>query len=532
MPYPNEEKVIHLVEMKGITKSFDGFRANDSIDFEVRQGDIHSLLGENGAGKTTLMKILYGLLRPDSGEIFIKGEKTNIASPRDAISLGIGMVHQHFMLIQQHTVLENIILGISAFSQPTNEKARERDIGFQIIPRLKGILDLHRKEHVEKITEIANKYGLQINLQAKIWQLSVGERQRVEIIKALYRGARLLILDEPSSNLTPKENENLFLILRSMAASGISVVLITHNLHESIMISNRITVLRGGKKIGTLTKEQFNDNVLAKMVVGREISYARVEPLSHSGKGILRLENIFAKNDLGAVAVKGISLTATAGEILGIAGVEGNGQRELIEVIMGLRNADQGSIWINGKDATRLSTREILSSGLAYIPQDRIGEGLVADFNIWENILLDRYSEPRFSDKFLIREREAVENTESLINEYDIRCPGPKSKARTLSGGNAQRVIIARELSKNPAVIIANQPTRGLDIASTEFVLNRLLDHRKRGCAILFSSTELDQLLRVSDRIAVIYGGRIQGVVRPKEADLQKIGLLMLGKNS
>ena len=519
-----------LVEMKGITKSFDSFRANDTVDLEVRCGEIHSLLGENGAGKTTLMKILYGLLKPDSGDIFVEGKKAKITSPRTAISLGIGMVHQHFMLIQQHTVLENIMLGISESSPGKIRGTAQGNNGSQIFSKLKNMLDLHAREHAEKIKEIANKYGLQINLEAKIWQLSVGERQRVEITKALYRGAKLLILDEPGSNLTPKENENLFMILGSMVKSRIAVVLITHNLHESMMISNRITVLRGGRKIGTLTREQFNDNVLAKMVVGREISYAQLEPLIQTGNEVLRLENTSAKNDLGILAVKDVSLTVHSGEILGIAGVEGNGQRELIEVIMGLRKAEQGSKWISGKDITRLPTKEILASGVAYIPQDRNAEGLVADFNIWENILLDRYSEANFSDKFLIRKRAVVENTESLINEYDIRCRGSESKARTLSGGNAQRVIIARELSKNPSVIIANQPTRGLDIASTEFVLNRLTDHRKRACAIIVSSTELDQLLRISDRIAVMYGGQIQGIVHPKETDIQTIGLLMLGK--
>jgi simple sugar transport system ATP-binding protein len=529
LPSNHEEKSV-LLEMKGITKNFNGFTANDHVDFDVRYGEIHSLLGENGAGKTTLMKILYGLLRPDFGEIFIRGALTKMKSPRDAIQMGIGMVHQHFMLISQHTVLENIILGISVapLGSRGNPEVRENKVT-SILRNLKEAISMHSHEHANQIIELAKKYNLRINLSAKIWQLSVGERQRVEIIKALYRGAKLLILDEPTSNLTPKENENLFLVLRTMVESGISLVLITHNLHEAMSISDRVTVLRDGKRIATLDRSQLSEETLARLVVAREIVYAKAAHVPVGARQRLRLENIWAKNDLRTTAVKAVSLDVHEAEILGIAGVEGNGQRELIEVVMGLREAEQGHILINGIDVSGHRTSEILGKGVSYIPQDRNAEGLVGDFDISENLILDQYNTTAFSDKFFIRAKKTQEYARSLISEYDIRSRGPQTKAQTLSGGNAQRVIIARELSRNPVVIIANQPTRGLDIASTEFVLNKLTEHRQRGCAVLFSSTELDQLLRVSDRIAVMYEGKIQGLVKPKETEIEQIGLLMLG---
>lgn len=528
-----DDKVgIPLIQMKGITKKFGEFVANDNIDFNVRKREIHSLLGENGAGKTTLMKSLYGLLRPDSGDIYVEGKKVQLNSSRDAIKAGIGMVHQHFMLISQLTVLENIILGMHNPSMPyskdeVKEKRKWRN-PFQVIEQL----NLHKREHTKKIEKVANSYNLQINLNAKIWQLSVGERQRVEIIKAVYREARLLILDEPSSNLTPNEYQKLFLVLQTMVKDGISIVLITHNLQEAMSISDRITVLRSGRLIGTLTREEYSQQKLTHMVVGKEVSYARITAtttLNDNDKTLLILDKIHAENDSGLAAVRDISLSVSAGEILGIAGIEGNGQRELVEVIMGLRNAKGGHISINDVDTTKLNTGEIIKKGVAYIPQDRNLEGLVGEFSIWENLILDRYNESFFSGKLLIRVKECLQNASFLINEYNIKCQGPYSKAQTLSGGNAQRVVIARELSKNPILIVANQPTRGLDIASTEFVLNKLAEYRNRGCAVLFLSTELDQLLRISDRIAVIYEGQIQGIVLPAETDLQRIGSLMLG---
>ena len=515
---------LFLVKMKEITKTFDGLTANDHIDFDVRYGEIHTLLGENGAGKTTLMKILYGLLRPDSGEIFIEGKKIQLRSPRDAIQLGVGMVHQHFMLVSQHTVLENIILGISGLTAKTAENKN-----MNVVQKLVNGISLHSTEHAERITEIADKYNLKINLSAKIWQLSVGERQRVEIIKVLYRGAKLLILDEPTSNLTPQENENLFSALRTLVKNGVSIVLITHRLHEAITMSDRVTVLRNGKHVATVNRSQLSEGMLARMMVGREIVYAKVAQQPTSTKSLFRVENIWAKNDLGIVAVKGVSFDVNEAEIIGIAGVEGNGQRELVEVILGLRKAERGHVFIKGDEITRKSTKEILGKGVAYIPQDRNAEGLVGVFDIWENLILDQYNEPSFSDRFFIDAKKVKEHARSLIEEYDIKCRGPDTKAQTLSGGNAQRVIVARELCRNPIFILANQPTRGLDIASTEFVLNKLTEHRKRGCAVLVLITELDELIRVSDRIVVMYQGMVQGIIRPTETDKEQIGLLMLG---
>ena len=338
-----------------------------------------------------------------------------------------------------------------------------------------------------------------------------------------------MILDEPTANLTPQENEHLYSALQTLVKNGVSVVLITHRLHEAITMSDRITVLRSGKHVATLDKSQLSEAKLAQMIVGREMVYAKVAHQPTSTKPLCRVENIWAKNDLGIDAVKGVSLAVNEAEIVGIAGVAGNGQRELAEVILGLRKAERGHVFIKGDEITRKSTSEILGKGVAYIPQDRYAEGLVGVFDIWENLILDQYNEPSFSDRFFIDSKKVKEHARSLINEYDIKCRGPDTKAQTLSGGNAQRVIVARELSKSPIVIVANQPTRGLDIASTEFVLNKLTDHRKRGCAVLVILTELDELLRVSDRIVVMYQGMVQGIVRPTETDKEQIGLLMLG---
>ena len=512
------------VKMKGITKTFDNLIANDHIDFDVRDGEIHALLGENGAGKTTLMKILYGLLSLDSGEIFVEGKKVRFRSPRDAIQLGVGMVHQHFMLVSQHTVLENIILGISGLPAKTTETKN-----MNVLKKLKNRISLHSAKHTELISEISDKYNLKINLAAKIWQLSVGERQRVEIIKVLYRGAKLLILDEPTSNLTPQENENLFSALKTLVKDGVSVVLITHRLNEAMTMSDRITVLRSGKHIATLDKDQLSKAKLAQMIVGKEITYANVAHQPTSTKPICRLENIWAKNDLGINAVKGFSLAVNEAEIVGIAGVEGNGQGELVEVILGLRKAEQGHVFFKGDEITRKSTDQILGKGVSYIPQDRNTEGLVGVFDIWENMILDRYNEPSFSNRFFIDAKKAKERARSLIDEYAIKCHGPSTKVQTLSGGNAQRVVVARELDRNPSLIVANQPTRGLDVASTEFVLNKLANHRKQGCAALVVLTELDEIIRISDRIVVMYHGMVQGIVRPTKTDKEQIGLLMLG---
>jgi len=500
----DEHKV--AVKMVGIVKRFPGVIANDHIDFEVHVGEVHALLGENGAGKTTLMNILYGLYKPDEGEIYVWGRKVKIHSPRDAIRLGIGMVHQHFMLIPNFTVAENIVLGTK-------------------LPRA-PLLDI--KEAYRRIEELSKKYGLKVDPKAYIWQLSVGEQQRVEILKLLYRNARILILDEPTSVLTPSETVELFKALRRMANEGRAVIFITHKLKEVFAVADRVTVLRRGKRIATLPVSQTNERELARMMVGREVFLTIPRTPVKPGKEVLIVENVLAMGDKGLPALKGVSLRVREGEIVGVAGVAGNGQKELVEVIIGLRKVVKGKIIINGIDVTNKSPEFIQKLGVAYIPENRM-RGVIPDLPILKNLIIGMHKEPPIAQRLTINFKNAQNFARKLIREYNIVAPSEFTPVKYLSGGNIQRLVLARELSRKPKLLIAEQPTRGLDIGATEYVRKKILEQRNRGCGILLISEDLDEIVSMSDRIIVMYEGSIVGELSAKEADLETLGLLMSG---
>jgi len=495
-----------IVSMRGIVKRFPGVVANDHIDLEVKAGEIHALLGENGAGKTTLMNILYGIYRPDEGEIYVRGRKVTISSPKDAIQLGMGMVHQHFMLVYPHTVAENIALGLSTSS-----------------------LLFPLREIEKKVAELSQRYGLKVDPKARIWQLSVGEQQRVEIIKALYRGAQILILDEPTSVLTPSETQDLFTILRRMAQEEKAIIFITHKLDEVTAVSDRVTVLREGKVVKTVETPSTDKPNLARMMVGREVIFRLDRKPLTKGQVILEVRNLNATNDKGLPALKNISLTAREGEILGIAGVAGNGQRELIEVIAGLRKADSGSVLILGKEATNLSPREIDRIGVSHVPEERIRMGLVPNMTIAENLILKRYNTQPYCNRLLLNTDNITQNAQKLITKYDIITPSSQTPAKLLSGGNIQRLILARETSEQPKLILAAHPTYGLDVGATEQIRKLLLQQREKGAAILLISEDLEEIMTLSDRIAVIYEGQIMGTMTADTAKIEDIGLMMTG---
>lgn len=494
-----------VVEMRGIVKTFPGVVANDHIDFEVRAREIHALLGENGAGKTTLMNILFGIYQPDEGEIYVKGKRVEIRSPRDAMHLGIGMVHQHFMLVEKHTVAENIALGFATkFFFPTEEIAR-------------------------KIRDFSEKYGLTVDPNAYIWQLSAGEQQRVEIIKALYRGADILILDEPTSVLTPKETKELFSILKRMREEGKAIIFITHKLDEVFAISDRVTVLRKGKVIGKLKTAETNKKELARLMVGREVLFRLEREPVQKGKVVLEVIDLHALNDKGLPALKGVSFTIAEGEILGLAGVAGNGQKELVEVITGLRKAERGNVLIRGVNVTNASPRRISELGVAHIPEKRLKHGLVPNMSVAENLILKRYYKQPYCNKLFIDKKKVLKDAEKLIDEFNIMTPNPITPAKLLSGGNIQRLILARELAGSPEVIIAAHPTYGLDVGATEYIRKILLKERKRGSAILLVSEDLEEIMELSDRIAVMFEGEIMGILPTEKANLEDIGLMMAG---
>ncbi|MGC8817183.1 MAG: ABC transporter ATP-binding protein [Candidatus Hadarchaeum sp.] len=502
--------------MRGITKRFPGVLANDHVDFEIRSGEIHALLGENGAGKTTLMNILYGLYQPDEGQILIRGKPVTIRSPKDAIELGIGMIHQHFMLVDPLTVTENVVLGLRSSKEP--------------------LLDLDVAE--KRIIELSKKYGLKVDPKAKIEQLSVGERQRVEIIKALYRGAQILILDEPTAVLTPPEVKELMKMMKKMAKEGLAVIpFITHKLPEVMEVSDRVTVLRRGKVVATIPTKRTNKGDLAKKMVGRQICFGVKRKKVKPGKVVLSVEDLEALNDKGLPALRKVSFEIREREILGIAGVSGNGQRELAEVITGLRKATGGKVIILGQDVTNKTPKEITSLGVGHIPEDRVGTGLVMNFTVAENLILGSQSEPPFVNrwflpfnvKWFLDKKEINRYADQLIKEYDIKTPSRDTPARNLSGGNLQKLILARELSRKPKLLIANQPTRGLDVGATEFIQSKLEEQKEKGTAILLISEDLDEIMCLSDRIAVIYEGQIVGIVPAEKAKIKDIGLMMAG---
>ena len=497
-----------ILELRGITKRFPGVLANDSIDLTLNKGEIHALLGENGAGKSTLMNILYGLYDPDEGEIFVNGEEINVTSPRDAIASGIGMVHQHFMLIPVFTVTENVMLGDET-------------------TRLGGFLD--RKTPANRIREISNEYSLEVNPDSYVRDLPVGVQQRVEIIKLLYREADILILDEPTAVLTPQEVDELFTIMRSLVDSGKSIIFITHKLREVLTFADRITVIRGGKVIGTTTPKEANQNQLAAMMVGRDVLLDVDKKPAKVKDVVLVAEDLVVLDDLNKVAIKNISFDVRAGEILGIAGVQGNGQTEPVKAITGLSHPFSGKLMLLGQDITKANPRKITEIGSAHIPEDRQQDGLVLTATITDNLVLNTYYQYPFAKSVLVQENAILNNAEEIINNFDIRTPSSLIPVGTLSGGNQQKVIVGREFSRPIKFLVASQPTRGLDVGSIEYIHNRLLDKRDDGCAILLVSTELDEVLELSDRIAVMFEGKIVAIVDGDKAVKEKIGLLMAG---
>jgi len=497
-----------ILELERITKRFPGVLANDNISFSLEEGEIHGLLGENGAGKTTLMNILYGLYAPDEGEIRIRGERVQITSPGDAIQAEIGMVHQHFMLVPVFTVTENVMLG----DEPT---------------KYAGILD--RESTADRIRDISSSYGLEIDPNVLVSTLPVGVQQRVEIIKLLYREASILIFDEPTSVLTPKEADQLFRIMRSLAESGKSIIFITHKLREVLEVVDRITVIRQGKVIGTTTPEDTDKKMLASMMVGRDVVLEVEKSKAKPTELTLRAENLKVLDDRNILAVDGVSFDVLAGEILGIAGVQGNGQTELVEALTGLRHPLEGSIELLGTDITRATPRQITELGTAHIPEDRQREGLVLSFPLTDNMVLNTYYKHPFTKRAVLQEEEIRKNAESLIDVFDIRTPSPEVDVGTLSGGNQQKVIVARELSRPIKFLVAAQPTRGLDVGSIEYIHNRLIEKRDEGVAVMMVSTELDEIMALSDRIAVMYRGQIIDIIAIEDASKEKIGLLMAG---
>jgi ABC-type uncharacterized transport system ATPase subunit len=497
---------IQLVEMRNIVKRFPGVLANFKVSFDVRAGEVHALLGENGAGKSTLMRQLYGLYQPDEGEILIDGKPYVFRSPADAIRAGIGMIHQHFMLVPTLTVAQNVALGLRSSREP--------------------LLDLDRV--TKRIWELSEAYGLKVDPGAYVWQLSVGEQQRVEIMKALYRGASLIILDEPTAVLTPQEVKDLFATLRRMVQEGHSLVFISHKLYEVMDISDRVTVLRDGKVIGTRKTREVTRDELVKMMVGRELKELEPRPLK-PGPAMLKIEGLKTMGDRGAEALHGIDLEIRAGEILGLAGVSGNGQRELAECLAGMRKATAGRISIAGNDITNATLNQRIDAGMAYIPEERMRDGAIREFSVEENIYLHDHSSSQYTRGIFLDFPRMESHAIDLVNEYALKTPSLDTPLKNLSGGNIQKLIMARELSRSPKVLIAAQPTRGVDIGATEYIHQRLLAQREAGTAILLISEDLDEIRTLSDRIAVIYEGRIVGVVQRGQAAIEQIGLMMAG---
>jgi simple sugar transport system ATP-binding protein len=495
----------NVISMRGIVKRFPGVLANDQVDFELRRGEIHALLGENGAGKSTLMNILAGLYSADAGTIAVNGAPVIFHSPRGAIRAGIGMIHQHFMLVPSQTVTENILIGLPR-------------------PRFR----LRLAEYDRKVAELSARFGLRVDPSARIWQLSVGEQQRVEILKMLYRGADVLIMDEPTAVLAPQEIEGLFATLRAMAAEGKSIIFISHKLQEVMAIADRVTVLRRGRETAAgLPTQQTNKAELARLMVGREVLFRLDRPPSTPGEIVLSLEDLAAQNDRGLPALHGVTLQVRAGEIVGLAGVAGNGQRELAEVITGLRRCTSGQARLGGVVISNRAAREAIARGVAHVPEDRTHVGSAPSLSITDNLIMKSYRQPPIGRGWAIDSTAADRFAEQLKEAYQIRAPSLRTQARLLSGGNLQKLILAREIATQPACIVAMQPTQGLDVGAIETVHRLLLEQRAAGVAILLISEELDELLALSDRICVIYEGRIVGQV--DDGDMERLGLMMTG---
>ncbi|MFO7342672.1 MAG: ABC transporter ATP-binding protein [Bacillaceae bacterium] len=497
----------YAIEMLNIRKVFGNLVANDDITFQLKKGEIHALLGENGAGKSTLMNVLFGLYQPDGGEIRVHGKPVKITDPNVANDLGIGMVHQHFMLVDTFTVTENIVLG----KEPVH----------------RGTIDI--KSAREEILRLSKLYGLEVDPDAKIADISVGMQQRVEILKTLYRGADILIFDEPTAVLTPQEIAELMEIMKKLIGEGKSIILITHKLKEIMEVADRVTVIRRGKALKTLNVSETNPSELASLMVGRDVIFTTEKKPAEPKEEVLKIENLVVKDYRGVEKVKGLDLAVRRGEILGIAGVDGNGQTELIEAITGLRPVESGKIYLNGKDITNLPPRKITETGLGHIPQDRQKHGLVLSFSVGENIALQTYYKPPFSRRGFLKHKEIYRKAREIIEKYDVRTQSEYEPARSLSGGNQQKVIIGREMERDPDLLIASQPTRGLDVGAIEYIHRRLIEMRDSGKAVLLVSFELDEVMNVSDRIAVIFDGRILDIVDPKETNEEELGLLMAG---
>ncbi|GLC30770.1 ABC transporter ATP-binding protein [Clostridium omnivorum] len=496
-----------IIEMKGITKVFPGTVANDDVNFELLGGETHVLLGENGAGKTTLMNVLYGLYQAEKGDIFVKGQLVKIMSPNDAIALGIGMVHQHFMLVHNFTVAENIVLG----SEP------------------KQGLKLDMKKAIRNVEEISKKYGFNIDPNAVIEDISVGQQQKVEILKALYRGAEILILDEPTAVLTPQEIIELGVIIDNLKAEGKSVILITHKLKEVMSMSDRVTIVRRGKVTGTVKTKETSIDQLAELMVGRKVNLVVDKKTAKIGAAVLEVEGLVALDHRGLPAVNGIDLVVKRGEILGIAGVDGNGQSEFVEVLTGLRKAKEGKIVLNGKDILNKNPEEINNDGMGHIPEDRHKRGLILKYSLFENAILGIHKNKPFSKGIVMNYKAIREHCNKLIKEFDVRTPNDEVAASALSGGNQQKLIVAREISKDPELLIASQPTRGLDVGAIEYIHGRLVQERDNGKGVLLVSLELDEIMALSDRIAVMYDGKVVAVLDRKDATEHKLGILMAG---
>jgi general nucleoside transport system ATP-binding protein len=503
-----ERAMATVLELRGITKSFPGVLANDHINLTLNEGEIHALLGENGAGKTTLMNILYGLYKPDEGEILVRGQKVDIHGPTDAISNGIGMVHQHFMLIPVMTVTENVMLGI----EPTH-----------------NLFFLDKSKVAKRIHEISEKFGLEVDPDSYIKDLPVGIQQRVEIIKVLYRQANMLILDEPTAVLTPQEVEGLFKILQTLIDKGKSLIFITHKLKEVMAVADRITVLRGGRTVGTVSPKEVNPQKLASMMVGREVNLVVRKKPAQPKEPVLEIRDLYVRDERKNLVVNGISFDVRKGEVLGIAGVQGNGQTELVYALTGLVQAESGEINLIGKLLHKPSPRNILERGVAHVPEDRQKHGLVLSFPLYNNFVLCTYYLPPFARGISLEQNVILKNADDLIKQFDVRTPNAQVATSTLSGGNQQKVIIGREFSRPIQILIASQPTRGLDVGSIEYIHNRIIEKRDDGVAVLLVSSELDEILALSDRIAVMYRGQIIDIVDTDKATKEYLGLLMAG---
>ena len=502
---PKNQNTDIVVEMRGIVKQFPGVLANDHVDFDMQRGEIHALLGENGAGKSTLVNILTGLYRQDSGSIHVNGQEVNFSSPGDAINVGIGMVHQHFMLVPSQTVTENILIGLNQ-------------------PRFR----MNLQQYERNVSELGQRFGLNVEPSAKIWQLSVGEQQRVEILKVLYRGAQILILDEPTAVLAPQEIYVLFETLHSMVQDGKSIVFISHKLHEVMEISDRITILRKGKVAAAgLHTSDVNQQELAKLMVGRDVEFTIEKQAQRPGEIVLEADNVYAENDKRLPALRGVSFVVRSGEILGLAGVAGNGQRELAQVLSGLRKCEDGVVKLNGKIISNTPVKNTINKGVAYIPEDRTRVGSAPNLSVTDNVIMKNYRRPPIAKGWVIDANAATDFAKGLKDSYEISVPTVETPVRLLSGGNLQRVILAREFSGEPVLIVAVQPTRGLDVGAIEGVHRLLLAQRDAGAAILLISEELEELFALSDRLTVIYEGQFMGEM--EEGDIDTIGLMMTG---